>query len=113
MTEEEMSIAEEQVEEEIVAPSWEPIESVYYMYPGIGYVGFVKKLASESGLFNKKADDPLAIGTILKAEGEKKAMISQNDTVYISSASSKKQDQPFIVGKRYISVDRTTIHSRM
>ncbi len=73
-----------------VTPSTTPPETVYYLYPGISYVGFVQKLPKQGAL--GKPVDPLAMGVILKAAGEKKEMISQDDTVYIQPMEIQPSD---------------------
>ena len=75
------------------APAAKPI---YYYYPGIAYVDFIKRLPPPTGIISKTVVDPLAAGSILKAQGEKKSMISQNDTVYIRPMTGD-----FIVGDLY------------
>ncbi len=77
-------------------------ETVYYMYPSIAYIGFIEKLDPEKGFFEEKIDDPIAMGSILKAVGEKKQMISENDTVYITPETANGVNySSFIVGTRY------------
>ncbi len=58
---------------------------VYFLYPGIAFIDFIKKLPPPTGMIKKVLNDPLAAGTIIKAVGSKKTMISQNDTIYIKS----------------------------
>ena len=76
-------------------------EAVYFLYPAISYVGFVQKLPALKGSADRSPEDPLSLGTILKAAGEKKEMISQYDTVYIKPDAANTTDTPFIVGNVY------------
>jgi hypothetical protein len=73
-----------------------PAKTIHYYYPGIAYIDFIKKLPPPTGIINKSVDDPLVAGAIIKAQGEKKTMISQNDTVYIRPMTGN-----FIVGDLY------------
>ncbi|MFP4040857.1 MAG: LysM peptidoglycan-binding domain-containing protein [Desulfosudaceae bacterium] len=89
-------------EEEVPAPEPEPVPEpepeIYFHYPQIDQVGFVKKL-SATKMFDEQAD-PLAIGEIFKSKGETKEMISQNDFVYIHHVDNNNDDA-FIVGNQY------------
>jgi hypothetical protein len=85
--------------EQAAAPEQAP--AVYYMFPEISYVGFILKLDAPKSFTDNPVKDPLAVGKILKAQGDVKEMISQGDTVYIAPVSPPGTDSPFIVGNLY------------
>ncbi|MEW6076498.1 MAG: LysM peptidoglycan-binding domain-containing protein [Thermodesulfobacteriota bacterium] len=96
-----MAAAEQPAAEPQAAPAESPALTVYYMFPGISYLGFVLKLDRPESLTDNPVKDPLAIGRIMKAEGEAKEMISQDDTVYIDPVSPPGADNAFIIGNLY------------
>ncbi len=77
------------------APEPEKAE-VTFVYPEIMNVGFVKKL-SGAGMF-EKPEDPLAVGKIIKGQGENAEMLSEGNTVFIQRF---KMNPSFIVGNQY------------
>lgn len=72
------------------------IEPVYFIYPGIDFIDFIKKLPPPKGMLHKTLEDPLTTGTILKSVGSEKSMISQNDLVYIEPLTGD-----YVVGDLY------------